>query len=259
MASLQFGEGGGLNPHEIVFQAGSETASAKIAVAISLYNYGNYIIDCLDSVARQSLTPLDLVIVDDCSADESVELVNGWLFRNSSRFGRSALLHHTTNRGLAAARNAGWEHSLSEYVFVLDADNMLYPRCLEALSAALDNCSASFAYCYLEMFGEVSRLQNTKVWDPNALYRSNTIDAMVLHRRSTLAEVGGYSTDMPAMGWEDYELWFKIAKTGGWGVLVPEILARYRVHSGSMLHQTTNPNAYKLTRYLREKHPTFFR
>jgi glycosyltransferase involved in cell wall biosynthesis len=247
-----------LNPHKIVFQARRATAISKVTVAISLYNYADYIIDCLDSVARQSLTPLDLVIVDDCSTDKSVELANDWQLRNSSRFGRSTLLRHTTNQGLAAARNAGWEHALSDYVFVLDADNVLYPRCLEALSAALDNCSASFAYCYLEKFGEVSMLQNTKVWDPNTLHRSNTIDAMVLHRRSTLAEVGGYSTDMPAMGWEDYDLWFKIAEIGAWGVLVPEILARYRVHSTSMLHQTTNPNAHKLTKYMRQKHPSFF-
>jgi hypothetical protein len=60
------------------------------------------------------------------------------------------------------------------------------------------------------------------------------------------------------MGWEDFDLWFRIAEVGGWGVQIPEILARYRVGRNSMLHTITNPNAYRLWAYLRAKHPESF-
>jgi glycosyltransferase involved in cell wall biosynthesis len=251
--------GGMEDRSEILWQSTNPLGTPSTTVSISLFNYEAYITDCLESVAHQTLPAIDLVIVDDCSSDGSVEVAHQWLMENAKRFRQSLLLRHRRNEGLAISRNDGVWLASTGYVFILDADNALYPRCLAALSPALDNCDASFAYCYLEKFGEVSKLQNTKGWDPTILHRGNTIDAMVLHRRSNLIRLGGYSTDMPVMGWEDYDLWFKIAETGGWGALVPEILARYRVHSASMLHQTTNPNAYKLTQYLHEKHPTFFR
>lgn len=125
--------------------------------------------------------------------------------------------------------------------------------------SVLDECAVSFAYCYLEKFGETTALMNTKPWHPRLLQHGNTIDAMVLHRRAVWNEAGGYSTDMPVMGWEDFDLWFKIAKINGWGILVPEILARYRVHASSMLNTITNPNVEKLWSYLRSRHPEFFR
>jgi GT2 family glycosyltransferase len=141
---------------------------------------------------------------------------------------------------------------------VLDADNLLYPRCLERLLGALKHCDASFAYCLLEKFGEETGIGNTKPWNPIALQHGNFIDAMVLHRKEAWEEAGGYATDMPAMGWEDFDLWFRIARAGGWGVQIPEILARYRVRRSSMLHTVTNPNANKLWAYLRAKHPESF-
>ncbi len=130
---------------------------------------------------------------------------------------------------MARTRNQGFSRARTKYVFVLDADNLLYPRCVEALVSALENSDAAFAYGYIEKFGDVRRLQNTRKWNPHSLARGNTIDAMVLLRKSIWKTVGGYST-IEVMGWEDFDLWFKIARRKGRGILVPEILARYRVH-----------------------------
>jgi hypothetical protein len=60
------------------------------------------------------------------------------------------------------------------------------------------------------------------------------------------------------MGWEDFDLWFKLARLGHWGVLVPEILARYRVHGESMLRTVTNPKVDRLWAHLRSTYPEFF-
>jgi hypothetical protein len=65
---------------------------------------------------------------------------------------------------------------------------------------------------------------------------------------------------MPCQGWEDYDLWFKIARDGGYGLQVPQILARYRVHRNSMLHIETNAqkNVPQLLGYLRASYPEFY-
>jgi glycosyltransferase involved in cell wall biosynthesis len=240
----------------VVEKYGSAEAP-PITVSVSVYNYQRYIVPCLESVARQTLAELDLIIVDDGSSDGSLETVEDWLEQNGDRFNRYRLVRHEANSGLAAARNSGFRFAETESVFVLDADNLLYARCLERLLAALDNCAASFAYCYLEKFGDLSCLQNTAAWNPEALQYGNIIDAMVLLRKSAWEEVGGYSR-LDVMGWEDFDLWFKMAKLGRWGVQVPEILARYRVHGQSMLKNVTNPSVDKLWHYLRGTYPEFF-
>jgi len=232
--------------------------AAPVTVTISLYNYRDDIIPCLESVKSQTLRALDLIVVDDCSTDDSLSVVTDWISKNESRFKDALLIRHKSNRGLPFARNSAFAHARTEFVFVLDADNLLYPRCLERLLVALSQCEASFAYCLLEKFGEVIGIGNTRQWDPIALQYGNFIDAMVLHRKSLWESAAGYAIDMPAMGWEDFDLWFRIARAGGWGVQVPEILARYRVRRSSMLHTITNPCAEKLWAYLRGKYPEFF-
>jgi glycosyltransferase involved in cell wall biosynthesis len=232
---------------------------AAATVIISLYNYQDHIVECLESVRAQTMADLDLVVVDDCSQDASLAVVRDWLDRWGDRFSRYLLLHYKTNGGLARARNTAFAHSRTEYVFVLDADNLIYPRCVAALVSALDNCTASFAYCVHEKFGEVHSISNMGPWSPATLSTGNMVDAMALLRKSVWETMGGYSTNMPVMGWEDFDLWFKIARAKGWGILVPEILAKYRFHRGSMLNSITNPKVNRLWAHLRATYPEFLK
>lgn len=244
-------------PYKIISFKKNETTLPSVTVIVSLYNYQQYISSCLDSVKDQTIERLNIVVVDDCSTDDSLTVVKKWFELNGERFDEYYLVQNARNSGLAATRNRAASFVKTKYLFVLDADNLLYPRCIESLTEALENCDASFAYCYLEEFGESNKLKNTKPWNPATLGAVNSIDAMVLMRKEILDKVGGYSV-MPVMGWEDYELWFKIARIKGWGVQVPEILARYRVHKSSMLNTVTNPNVDKLWEYLKSNYPEFF-
>jgi glycosyltransferase involved in cell wall biosynthesis len=245
------------NLFEIIFHKENVGETPLVTVIVTLFNYQKFITQCLDSVKVQTIDKLSLVVVDDCSTDQSVEKSKKWLDIKGSIFYEYILARHSVNRGLAQSRNTAISLARTKYVFILDADNLLYPRCLESLVNTLENCDASFAYSYLEEFGDSNRLKNTKPWNPSTLPAVNTIDAMVLMRKIVLDKVNGYSI-MPVMGWEDYELWFKIAKIKGWGVQVPEILAKYRVHKASMLNTVTNPNVEKLWEYLKAKYPESF-
>ena len=233
--------------------------ASRVTVAISLYNYRDYIDTCLTSVANQTLDALSVLVVDDASKDEGGRAAAEWLERHGERFARARVLRHVKNGGLAAARNTAFGAADTDYVFVLDADNQIYPRCLAQLSDALDRTDASFAYCYLEQFGDAQGLINLRPWNPSSLQHGNWIDAMVLLRRQVWASVGGYTTTMPVMGWEDFDLWFKIARSGGFGIQIPEILARYCVHGDSMIRTVTNPRVDELWRFLRACYPEAFR
>lgn len=242
------------------------TDAPPVTVVVPLFNYARFVTETLDSVVRQTMEALDLIVVDDCSTDESAAVACRWMEKNAARFRRALLLKHRANSGLATTRNTGFGRSATKFVFPLDADNTLYPTCLAKLHRALDGSHAAFAYCFLERFltpdGEVPEpfLMNLHPWRAEALGIGNKIDAMVLFRRNTWEQVDGYSLTMPCQGWEDYDLWFKIARAGGYGLQVPQILARYRVHQSSMLHTETNKktNIPQLRKYLHAQYPEFY-
>ena len=225
-------------------------------VLVSLYNYQQFIRTCLDSVAAQTVADLDLIVIDDCSQDESVAEAHGWLAENCDRFHRCLLLANERNRGPSPTRNAAFAFVRTECIFILDADNQIYPRCIAQLEGALSQCDASFAFCYRELFGRIGLIDNRSPWNPEKLPCGNYIDAMVLMRSDVWRTIGGNACDMPHPGWEDFDLWFKIARRGGWAIHVPEILARYRVHGDSLLHTTTNRerNHQELWDWLRDKY-----
>jgi GT2 family glycosyltransferase len=210
-----------------------------VTVAVTLYNYKDLILEALDTVVAQDLVEIDLVVVDDGSADGGEGRVLDWLRSNAHRFGRAILLRHTRNGGLAAARNQGFATASTRYVFVLDADNHLYPRCLTACLTAARGHDADMVYTILEVFGEDPGVMGTDVWNPIALQGVNYIDAMALVARAAWQKVGGYRR-MKTTGWEDYDFWLKFAEAGLDVVRVPEILCRYRQHDASMLRSVTN-------------------
>ncbi len=170
------------------------------------------------------------------------------------------LLRHPVNRGLPAARNAAVAEARGEQVLVLDSDNQLYPHCLERLAEALDaDPAADFAYGILEQFdySGPAGLSGYFGWEPERLVEDNYIDALALIRRSALEALGGYTTDRRLYGWEDYDLWCRIADRGGHAAHVPEILARYRLAPGSMI-SLTNLSARESREALAERCPTLF-
>jgi glycosyltransferase involved in cell wall biosynthesis len=237
--------------HSVVF-ASENAPAGSLTVSISLFNYGRYVVETLESVRTQTLQDVDLIVVDDCSQDASATIARRWLQKHAGRFASAQLLRHTVNRGLAASRNTAFAVARTAFVFVLDADNLLYPRCLARCLQAIRASNAQFAYPMLEMFGAATDLFSNALWRPELLCERNQIDAMALVDRSAWSRVGGYES---MHGWEDYDFWCKFAELDFVGVLVPEILARYRVHPTSMQRTTTYRNREPLLASMQSRHP----
>jgi glycosyltransferase involved in cell wall biosynthesis len=192
------------------------------------------------------------VVVDDGSTDHSPDVV-----RRAMASSRKPvrLVRKVLNTGLADARNVGLAAARGRYVFILDADNWIYPRCLSVLHAAIRAGAHAAVYGIIgkvDERGEPAGLTSCFAWDERELVRMPYVDAMALFDRRALEAVDGYSTDLEWMGWEDYDLWLKLAQAGRSCALVPEVLSAYRVHPASMIHET-NRNADALARHFRRK------
>jgi O-antigen biosynthesis protein len=220
---------------EIIFEK-DEQCAAKVTVIVPLYNYGRFVAEALGSVRAQSLAKLDLIIVDDCSTDDSVEISLEWVRQNAERFNRLLMFRNQHNVGLGPSRNVGFDAAETRFVLPLDADNRLLPECCERLLTALEGKDIAFAYPTIQQFGHSFNLINAMPYEPARFIGGNFIDAMALVSKEAWASVGGYE-DM-RLGWEDYDFWCRLAEQGFRGTWVQQTLAEYRVHPSSMIRTT---------------------
>lgn len=93
----------------------------KVSVIIPVYNTEKYISQCLDSVCRQTLKDIEIICINDCSADSSFKIVQDFAQKDS----RIRLIDFPENKGAAAARNAGIEAATGEYVGFVDSDDFV--------------------------------------------------------------------------------------------------------------------------------------
>lgn len=248
------GEGIAVPDYEVVFSSGS--GSARVAVVIPLYNYETYVVEALESLRAQTLQEFDVIVVNDASTDASEATAERWLREHRARFASVALLRNSRNSGLSMTRNAGMDYAGAEFVMLLDADNLLLPRCLEVCAARLDEGAQAFVFPRIEVFGDSGRdFISLGAWDPARLRYNNYIDAMAMVKRAHWAAVGGYTVQN--LGWEDYDFWCKMVERGFHGVNTREVLARYRAHGESMLHTITDEERSKeaVKDVMRQRHP----
>lgn len=210
----------------------------EISALVTLHNYAGLVTETLDSIVASRDVDLEIVIVDDHSNDDGREVVQQYMSDHAEV--PILLLGREDNHGLVAARNLGVERCRSELVMVMDADNLVYPACLRRLADALGrDPDAAFAYCILEAFGTDPGLRSHLPWNPAWLCAANYIDAQAMVRRSTFERHHGYRGDDDFIyGWEDWDLWLRVAAAGEHGTFVPEMLGRYRTQTASMVSIT---------------------
>lgn len=96
----------------------------KVSVIIPVYNVSKYIERCLLSVLNQTWRDLEVILVDDCTPDDSME-VAGKVLSSHPRGGMARCLAHEVNRGQSAARNTGIRVATGDYLYFLDSDDYL--------------------------------------------------------------------------------------------------------------------------------------
>jgi len=229
-------------PYDILFRKTGQNGIAAVSVLMSCYKYGKEAGEALASVLAQTEPILDLMIVDDCSPDNSAELIEGWLanFGTDPRFANISFVRHRTNQGLSCARNTALALANTPYVFILDADNILFPRAIAVLREAVECSGYAMAFSLIAQFGGSVDIMGNSLWNPDQFRYGNYIDAMALIRTDILRRLGGYRSMPNRFGWEDYDLWCSFVDNGLVGCHVPQILCQYRVHRRSMIRTTTN-------------------
>ncbi len=238
---------------DVIHQSGPMTT--RVSIVIALYNYERHIEETLDSIAAQTARDITIIVVNDRSTDGSLEAAAQWMSANQRLDMGMLLLDHRANSGASIARNTGIGCSKSEFCFMLDADNLLYRRCIEKHLAAVDaRPDAVAAYSLIEVFEGDRELFGAGVFAQEGLLHGNFIDVMALYRRSLLIALDGF--EKIKFGWEDYDLWLRILESEQIALHIPEITARYRHHRSSVTRTEQNSlNIIDLHKEMLRRHP----
>ena len=116
-----------------------------VSVVVPLFNAERYVAACLESLLYQTLTDFEVIVVDDCSTDSSVAVVESYIPKFGGRLKLSRMKKNSGSGGLP--RNKGLQHSRGEYIFFVDADDFVTPTALEELYTLAKNFDADVVYC----------------------------------------------------------------------------------------------------------------
>lgn len=225
-----------------------------VSVCVTVFNYARYLDTCLDSLAAQTHQALEVIIVDDRSdQDDSLEVAVAWAREHHARFARICVLSHVRNQGPAQARNTAFSNATGKYVFIIDADNEIYPRAIARLLMAAQDGPFDACYSQIEVFGRERRTGMADIWDPVEMRRENYVDVMALVSRAAWEQVQGFSHI--EAGWEDYDFWLKFIGGGLRAAYVPEILCRYRAHEKSRTYTEAHVAHESLKLIMAFRHP----
>ena len=199
-------------------------SNSLVSVVVTCYNKRAYVAESLDSVIKQTYSPLELVIVDDGSTDGSRELLEDFAAHHDN-----VTLMTQPNQGVSAARNAGIRAAKGIYVMSLDADDLLEPtyveRCVEVLDEHSDvKVVQTRARCFGGREGEVVFPE----YSYEHLLWSNTIYCCAMYRREDFFQTKGYNVNMQH-GLEDWDFWLSLLKPQDKVVCVDSALFHYRV------------------------------
>lgn len=102
-----------------------------ISVGVIAYNSSEYILDVLESIRAQTYQHIELIVSDDKSSDNTVEIAQEWVSKNKERFVRAEVIVPETNTGTSGNYNRALFASKGEWIKFIDADDILFPNCLE--------------------------------------------------------------------------------------------------------------------------------
>ena len=207
--------------------------SLKVSVILPVYNGARYLAKAIESCLEQTHRSLELVVVDDCSTDETPEIIAAYAQRDS----RVVVVHNERNLRLPGALNVGFARASGDLLTWTSCDNLYVPEAIEELVRYLCTWSdVDFVYSAFRYIDDLGKpTSEVKVPDPPWTLRfTNGIGACFLYRRGVYDEVGEYRTDMEYV--EDYDYFVRIWKRFKM-MRLNRSLYYYRRHRGSLSSQ----------------------
>jgi len=212
-----------------------------VSIVVCSYNQGKYIKECLDSVKAQTYPNIQLIVADDASPDNSVQVFQNWISENNYP---AFTNFHQKNTGLATVLNECIKLIEGKYVKIIAADDFLHPdsiqECVEKLESLGEEYGMVFSDTYaidnnsniLPDIADYDKLGGVppETFKKDLLIGNRIAALTVLMKKEALIKNGKYKSDLLI---EDYYRWLKINALYS-TAYVPRKLAYYRLHDSNI-------------------------
>lgn len=180
--------------------------NSPVTIVIPAYNRAETIGRTLDSIASQTLKPAGIILVDNNSADNTLEIMHDWATRHTDFFVK---VLSEPKRGACAARNCGLKEVKSDFVMFFDSDDVMLPTHVADFSNAINSNPdiGIFGRDIIDTnFDGSTKIKYFKDRNPffNHLFRVCLSTQRIVIRTDLIRKVGGWNEELP--GWDDYEL-----------------------------------------------------
>lgn len=215
------------------------TLDRLLSVVIPNHNYGKFVGAAIASIANQDYAPIELIVVDDASTDNSVEEIEKALAA-ATNLVSTKLIALDANVGKLGALNRALEHVRGHYFIILDSDDVLKPEYVTRTIAELEKAreedpSVAFLYtdCMLinQQGEELDRGKSTG-WDPALLERYSFVPEPATCLAKPVLDAAPY--DEAIRKGTKHHKWKKIVAAGWNGRHLPEPLFCYRMHDANL-------------------------
>lgn len=222
-----------------------------VSIVIPAYNPTAFLLEAIASAAAQAHPKTEIVLVNDgTDKPESLAILD-----QASRLVSTYM--QQPNRGLGAARNAGFHAAKGEYVVPLDADDLIDPAYIAECLIGLGGSDAAFAYTDFQVFGTENYLERPGEYNLYRLLDRNYLTYAALIKKRDWEESGGYDESLKCFGYEDWEFWLRLGARNRFGQYVAKSLFRYRKH-GSSLYDSALARHQEFVDYIRSLHPELY-
>ena len=216
------------------------TNDKLLSVVIPNYNYGKFVGEAIASIAAQSYGPIELIVVDDASTDNSVEQVEKAFAEVGDKLQSTRLIALEQNVGKLGALNRALEHVHGHYFIILDSDDILKPEYCERTIAELEKAreeDSSIGFLYTDCMlinqeGEELDRGKSTAWDPALLDRYSFVPEPATCLAQPVLEAGPY--DEAIRKGTKHHKWKRIVANGWNGRHLAEPLFCYRMHDANL-------------------------
>jgi len=218
-----------------------------VTVITVCYNHARFVVECLESIRQQTYHHTQLIIIDDCSQDGSVEIIRDWIDRHQVE---CTFIAHERNRGLCPTLNEALRLAKGKYISLIATDDVWMFNKTELQVELMEQLPQSVGVVYADalQIDEQGNLLPKTFHEAHlnvfpypegdllaTLIRHNFIPAMAtLIRRSCYEKVGLYDE---RLCYEDWDMWFRISQYFQFA-FSPNIAAKYRIVSTSLTRTT---------------------
>ena len=203
-----------------------------ITVIMPCYNASQFISEAINSVINQTYQNWELIIVDDCSSDDSVEIINQYIKTDN----RIKLFSTDQNSGTASVpRNLGIKNAVGDYIAFLDTDDIWLPKKLEKQILLIEKINAVLVYSFYEKINTDGIRNNRVIKSPLEVNYKQLLTGNIIGCLTAIYSVNELGKIyFSTAGHEDYIMWLEILKKGHVAYCIPEVLAFYRVGQSSL-------------------------